>query len=122
LNQDPDHTLQTLTVLTALTHRSALRTALSNRDELTLQPLFRFLIKSISDTRVTRLITDVALLVLDLYADQLGKSEVVDMLVEQLHQRVRVMAEASQLSWSVLGMCELLVAEGAGVGDGAVAV
>jgi U3 small nucleolar RNA-associated protein 15 len=106
--QDGDARQQTLTVITALVHRSALRTALSNRDSLTLQPILRWSIKNISDYRITRLVTDVALQVLDLYADQLGRSPEVDMLVEQLMQRVKVVVEASQVAWSVLGMTEML--------------
>jgi U3 small nucleolar RNA-associated protein 15 len=73
-----------------------------------LQPVLRWLIKNIPDTRITRLVTDVALQVLDLYADQLGRSPEVDMLVEQLMQRVKVVVEASQVAWSVLGMVEML--------------
>ena len=45
-------------------HRSALRAALSNRDSVTLQPILRWCIKNISDYRITRLTTDVALVVL----------------------------------------------------------
>lgn len=97
-------------MFTALIHRSALRTALGNRDEVTLQPVLRWLIKNIPDYRITRLVTDVALQVLDLYADQLGRSPEVDMLVEHLMQRVKVMVEASQVAWSVLGMVDMLTA------------
>ncbi|KAF2114383.1 U3 small nucleolar RNA-associated protein-like protein 15 [Lophiotrema nucula] len=113
-SKDGNAKSQTLTVLTALWHRSALRTALSNRDSVTLPPVLRWLIKTIPDYRTTRLTTDVALIVLDLYADQLGKSPEVDMLVEHLSQRVKVCVEASQTAISVLGMCDLLVAGGMG--------
>jgi U3 small nucleolar RNA-associated protein 15 len=99
---------QSLTLLTALRHRSALRTALTNRDSITLQPILRWLVKNISDYRVTRLTTDVALVVLDLYADQLGRSEEVDDLILALMQRVKVTVEASQDAWKVRGMLDLL--------------
>jgi len=108
--QDPNARAQSLTLLTALTHRSALRTALKNRDEATLQPILRWLIKNISDYRVTRLTTDVALVVLDLYADQLGRSDEVDALVDALTQKVKVTVEASQIAWSVKGMVDMLQA------------
>jgi U3 small nucleolar RNA-associated protein 15 len=88
-----------------------------NRDELTLQPILRWLIKNIADYRVTQLTTDVALVVLDLYADQLGRSEEIDQLVEALMQRVKVMVEASQMAWSIKGMVDML---GANVGVGGV--
>ncbi|KAF2260942.1 WD40 repeat-like protein [Lojkania enalia] len=104
---------QTLTVLTALRHRSALRSALSNRDSVTLPPVLRWLIKSIVEPRTVRLTVDVALIVLDLYADQLGKSPEVDMLIDVLKKKVSLCVEASQTAWSVMGMVELLV-RGAG--------
>ncbi|KAH7136142.1 U3 small nucleolar RNA-associated protein-like protein 15 [Dendryphion nanum] len=102
----------TITLLTTLTHRSALRPALANRDASTLQPILRWLSRNIADYRITRLVTDVALLVLDLYAEQLGRSAEVDGLVELLGRRVRDAVEASQVAWSVGGMCDMLVEGG----------
>ncbi|CAI6333062.1 unnamed protein product [Periconia digitata] len=101
---------QQITLLTTLIHRSALPTALSHRDELTLQPILRWLIKHIGDYRITRLTTDVALVVLDLYADQLGRSEEVDTLFDALVRRVQEVVDASQIAWSVGGMVEMLTA------------
>ncbi|KNG48513.1 WD40 repeat-like protein [Stemphylium lycopersici] len=109
---------QAITLLTALRHRSALRTALSNRDSLTLQPILRWCIKNISDYRITRLTTDVALVVLDLYADQLGRSEEVDDLILALMQRVKVTVEASQDAWKVRGMLDMLVSSVGGIEAG----
>ena len=107
--KDANARSQSLTLLTALRHRSALRTALSNRDSVTLQPILRWCIKNVSDYRITRLTTDVALVVLDLYADQLGRSEEVDDLIMALMQRVKVTVEASQDAWKVRGMLDMLV-------------
>lgn len=101
---------QQLTVFTALRHRSAMRTALINRDEVTLQPILRWIIKNISDTRITRLTTDVALVVLDLYADQMGRSEEIDNLVKALFEKVKDTVEACQMAWSAQGMVDMLMA------------
>ncbi|KAF2196734.1 U3 small nucleolar RNA-associated protein-like protein 15 [Delitschia confertaspora ATCC 74209] len=109
-SKDGNHREQQITILTALRHRSALRAALSHRDEVTLQPILRWLIKNVSDYRVTRLVTDVALVVLDLYGHQLGKSPDVDMLFEHLRGRVNVNMEASHVAWSVMGMVDMLFA------------
>ena len=84
-----------------------------NRDEVTLKPILRWLISNISDYRITRLTTDVALVVLDLYAEQLGRSEEIDNLVQALMQRVKVMVDASQIAWSVKGMVDMLAASAA---------
>jgi U3 small nucleolar RNA-associated protein 15 len=93
---------------------------LMNRDEVTLQPILRWIIKNISDYRITQLTTDVALVVLDLYADQLGRSEEIDTLVQALAYRVKVAVDASQSAWSVQGMVDMLSAS-AGVEEGAAA-
>lgn len=71
--QGPD-TTQVLTLLTALQHRSALRTALSNRSETSLRPLLQWLIRCILDSRYVWLICRVSMLVLELYAEYLGQS------------------------------------------------
>ncbi|KAF9741834.1 hypothetical protein PMIN06_005116 [Paraphaeosphaeria minitans] len=104
----PNAKEHSVTVFTALRHRSALNAALINRDELTLQPVLRWLIKYIPDYRITRLTTDVALVVLDLYADQLGRSEEIDTLFDQLNQKVKDLVEASQAAWGVKGMLDML--------------
>jgi len=104
--QDHSKYDQARTLFASLIHRSALRTALQNRDELSISPVLHWCIKSISDYRVTQLTTDVALQVLDLYSDQLGRSEEVDKLVEALTQKVNVLVEASESAWKVLGMVE----------------
>jgi U3 small nucleolar RNA-associated protein 15 len=81
-----------------------------NRDEITLQPILRWTIKNIADYRITQLTTDVALVVLDLYADQMGRSEEIDNLVQALMTKVKVAVDASQSAWSVQGMVDMLTA------------
>ncbi|KAF2686064.1 WD40 repeat-like protein [Lentithecium fluviatile CBS 122367] len=97
-----------ITLLTALRHRSTLPSALANRDEVTLQPILRWLIKHVSDYRITRLTTDIALVVLDMYADQLGRSEEIDMLFERLVMMVRDVVDTSQTAVSVAGVVDCL--------------
>ena len=99
-----------LTLLTALRHRSALRAALENRNEQTLQPILKWLNRNLEDPRVVRLTTDVAFLLLDIYGEQMGQSEEIDRLVERLHQTVRRATEWSQQAWSTKGMLDMLMA------------
>ncbi len=93
-------------------HRSALRTALSGRNEETLRPIIRFLINSVNDPRLARLVEDTATLVLDLYGEHMGQSPDVDGLVTTLHEGVRKNAEVAQMAWASTGMLDLLMAEG----------
>lgn len=106
-SQDPQ---DKLTLITAMRHRSALRTALKGRDEQTLQPILRWLCKAINDPRNIRCTTDVALLILDLYGEHWGKSDEIDRLVEQLEYKVRQNSEWSQMAHNTLGMIEMLQA------------
>ncbi|KAF2675157.1 WD40 repeat-like protein [Microthyrium microscopicum] len=102
-----------LTVLQALTHRSAIRTSLQGRNTVTLTPLMRFLLKNLDQPMHVQLLTDVAGQVLDIYGEHLGKNEEFDQMVESLHNVVRRGCEVAQMCYSSVGMMELLQA-GAG--------
>jgi len=100
-----------LTLLTALVHRSALRTALKGRNAQMLMPLLKWLNKAIQDPRHVRLTTDTAMLVLDLYGENMGQSPEIDHTIARLHEQVRQSVEIAQTSWSTLGMLETLKQE-----------
>jgi len=112
-------TNNTLTLLTALHHRSSLSTALSHRDELTLQPILDWTHKHITHPTFTPLCVDVAMHILHLYARHLGRSESLESQVRRLHRRVRVEVERAQQACLVLGMLSLCVPEVGGEGGGA---
>ena len=101
-----------LTLLTALRHRSALRPALAGRDEATLAPLLAWLTKNINDPRYARLLADVALNALDLYATQLGSDDrsdgSIDGLVAALHRRVRHAVEMAKTAQATGGMLDFV--------------
>ncbi|KAI9813235.1 MAG: hypothetical protein M1827_004177 [Pycnora praestabilis] len=101
-----------LTLLTALRHRSALRTALQGRDEVTVQPIFRWLCKFISDPRYLGTCVDVGLLVVDLYSAQTGQSPEVDGLIKRFHGCVKREVERAQQASQTRGMLGLLMLGG----------
>ncbi|KAK2797442.1 hypothetical protein FQN51_008475 [Onygenales sp. PD_10] len=101
--------MSTLTLLTALRHRAALRAALAGRDEVSLQPVLKWVYASITDPRVVELCVEVAMNVLDIYSGHLGQSVVVDRLVERLHGRVREEVDRAQQAWVTRGMLEMLM-------------
>lgn len=68
--------------------RDALRTALSGRDDVSLEPVLSFLARHVTDPRFGEAAADVAAVVLDLYAANLGHSPLVDELVSKLATRV----------------------------------
>ena len=104
----------TVTLLTALRHRSAMRTALSGRDEVTLQPVFKWVCTHITNPRYVSLCTDLGMFMLELYAEHMGESREVDRLRARLHSVVRREVERSQQAWQTEGMLGLVMGGGEG--------
>ena len=98
-----------VTTLVALRHRSALRTALSGRDEVTLQPILKWVRKYIIDPRYVSLCVEVGSLILDLYATYMGESNEIDKCVAELHWQVRKEVDRAQQAWQTQGMLGLLM-------------
>ncbi|ERS99415.1 U3 small nucleolar RNA-associated protein 15 [Sporothrix schenckii 1099-18] len=101
--------LNTLTLLTALRHRSALRDALENRDEVTVQPILQWVCRHIVDPRFTPMCTDVGMHLLDLYAEYVAASAELDAGFQLLWKRVRREVEQAQLACQTSGMVESLM-------------
>lgn len=99
-----------LTVLTALRHRSAMRAALQGRDENTVQPIFKWVNKHITDPRYVGICVDSALLLLDIYSEHVGGSSELEGSIRLLHRRVRAEVERSQQAYQTSGMLEMLMA------------
>ncbi|KAI9786104.1 MAG: hypothetical protein M1835_003156 [Candelina submexicana] len=101
-----------LTLLTALRHRSAMRTALQGRDEITVQPILKWIYKHIPNPRYLKMCVEVGLLIIDLYSSQMGQSPEVDSLFKQLHGQVRKGVERAQQACQTDGMLGMLMAGG----------
>ncbi|RYP19498.1 hypothetical protein DL765_003338 [Monosporascus sp. GIB2] len=100
-----DHTpLAVLTLLVALRHRSALREALEGRDENTVQPVLKWVQTHIVDPRYVGVCVDVAMHLLDLYAEFVGGSAELEAGFKTLHRRVRQEVERAQVATQTGGM------------------
>lgn len=102
------HLTSTMTLLTALRHRSAMRTALSNRDDVSLQPILMWVCKFVTDPRYVPMCVDVGMLIMDLYSSQMGQSPEIDGLMKRLHQRARQEVERAHQAWRTNGMLGML--------------
>lgn len=98
-----------LTLLTALRHRSAMRAAFQGRDEISVQPIFKWVIKHITDPRYINICVDAALLLLDIYSEHVGGSPELESMIRLLHRRVRTEVERSQQACQVKGMMQMLM-------------
>ena len=101
-----------VTLLTALRHRSAMRTALSGRDDVSLQPIFKWVCVHITNPRYVNLCVDVSMLILDMYSSHMGESPQIDRLMARLHRYVRMEVERSQQAWQTEGMLGMLLSPG----------
>lgn len=96
-------------MLIELRHRSALRVALQDRDEASIQPIFKWIIKHVTDPRYVDICVDSALLLLDLYSEHAGDSKDLETMVKKLHTQVKREVERSQYAWQVKGMLDMLM-------------
>jgi len=98
-----------VTVLEELSRRNGLVTALSGRDEASLEPLLSFAAKFISNPRFCHLIIKVSHTILDLYASVLGHSDAIDELFNKLQKHVRCEVAFQHSIMAVLGMLDAVV-------------
>ncbi|KIW03993.1 uncharacterized protein PV09_04823 [Verruconis gallopava] len=101
------------TMLSHMIHRSSLRRALSDRSAEQLLPILSWLNKTIGDPKYIRIKADIAMLILDIYGSQMGKSEAVDAAIEKLLMKTKEACEMSQMCWTALGMLDLIQTDAA---------
>lgn len=104
-----------LTLVTALRHRSALRTALADRSEERLIPTLNIIHRYIADPRHLDLLYEVMLLLLDLYSHRMadwqsddGDAKEVTELFHRIRIRVKQATEFAQNAHAISGMIDML--------------
>jgi U3 small nucleolar RNA-associated protein 15 len=88
-----------------------MRSALQGRDEVTLQPILKWITKFVADPRYVSMAVEVAVLLIDLYSAQVGQSTEIDDLIGRLHNRVRREVERAQQACQTSGMLHMLMSE-----------
>ncbi|GAB0133272.1 hypothetical protein EsDP_00001684 [Epichloe bromicola] len=101
--------INVLTLLLALRHRSAMRDALEHRDEVSVEPVLKWVCAHICDPRYVSVCVEVAMHLLDLYAEYVGGSAELREGFRTLHRRVKSEAENAQVACQTRGMLESLV-------------
>ncbi|KAI9251965.1 WD40-repeat-containing domain protein [Sporodiniella umbellata] len=76
-------------VLQELIHRDGLKQAITGRDDVSLEPMMRFLIKNIHHPRYTNLLVDVSEALIDCYTRVFGQSPLIDDLLSRLTAKVK---------------------------------
>jgi U3 small nucleolar RNA-associated protein 15 len=98
-----------MTVLDELCRRSGLMTAISKRNDGSLEPLLTFLARYIIHPRYSKLLINVTQAVLDVYGSLLGYSEAVDELFIKLKTQVSTELKFQKQLFSCLGMLNGLI-------------
>ncbi|KAJ1679284.1 snoRNA-binding rRNA-processing protein [Spiromyces aspiralis] len=102
--------LTVVSLLQELMHRDGLRQALAGRDELSLDPVVRFLIKYIAYPRYSSLLIDVANTLLDIYGPVLGQSAAMSELLGRLRHRIKVELRLQGELQKLMGSMDMLIA------------
>lgn len=92
-----------------LIHRDSLKIALSNRDDISLEPVAKFLMKYISNPRYTSLLVHVATVVLDMYAPVIGQSVIIDEQFAKIKEKVEREIALQQKLMQVVGLMDTLL-------------
>lgn len=99
----------TVTVLEELKKRGKVQIALRNRDEDSLEPILKWAIKAVQDTRSLTTAADYVGCIVDMYADLIDKSPILEDLVNTLIKRVRVEIDRAKEANRIEGMLEMLL-------------
>lgn len=96
-----------------LIRRRGLQAALSGRDDLTLEPVLKFLLKNITNPRHASILCDVTNMVIDIYGSVSGQSPVIGNLMGRLERKVRQEVNFHSDLLAVQGQLEMVLASAA---------
>lgn len=99
-----------VSVMQEIVHRGGIRTAISGRDEIALEPLLQFLVNYINNPRYSSLLLDICSIVLDVYASALGQSIRIDELIIKLQRKIKQEIEFQKKMFEVLGTLDIVLA------------
>ena len=102
--------LTVVSLLQELVHRDGLRQALAGRDELSLDPIVRFLIKYITYPRYSSLLIDVTNDLLDIYGTVLGQSTAIGELLGRLRRKLAIEIKLQSDLQQLMGSMDMLMA------------
>lgn len=101
---------QTLMVLDELRKRGKVRVSLANRDDESLEPLVKWAVRHMHDSRCVDTIADWIVAVVDLYSPLIERSPILGNLMNQLRKNVNVQVGHAEDAQRIEGMLKLLMA------------
>ncbi|KZT41148.1 WD40 repeat-like protein [Sistotremastrum suecicum HHB10207 ss-3] len=100
-------------VISELAHLDALRIAVAGRDDVTLEPLLRLVLKHVTDPRFGQLCCAVAGVIIETYSSLLGQSPVMDSLFLRLRRKVSEELRFQRELTRVKGALDMILASSA---------
>ncbi|KAI8992653.1 WD40-repeat-containing domain protein [Pilobolus umbonatus] len=101
-------------LLQELIHRDGLKQAITGRDDVSLEPLMRFLIRNIHQPRYTNLLVDVSEEVIDCYTRVFGQSPLIDDLLARLTTKVNAEIKLQKDLIKTIAALDMLFTKSAG--------
>lgn len=99
----------TVTILEELKRRGKVAVSLSGRDEDSLEPILKWAVKAVQDTRSIPIVADWIGCLVDLYGNLIDKSPILESLMVDLERRISQEVEKARDSKKIEGMLELLL-------------
>jgi len=96
-------------LLEELVHRKAVHIALGNRTHQELVPTLKYLEKYILNPRFNSHLFIIFDQILDIYAEVLGQSPIVDELLLKIHNKIRVEVSSQKQMFQLLGALEMMM-------------
>ncbi|KAJ3424435.1 u3 small nucleolar RNA-associated protein 15 [Anaeramoeba flamelloides] len=103
-----DNVELTIGLLEELHSRNSLRRALAGRNDKELKPILEFLITNITNSGYSKLLIQVASILIGIYSKVLGQSPMIDDLFITLNQKMKVELETQKELAKILGGLDLL--------------
>jgi len=95
-------------MLEELINREGLRIALAGRDDVSLEPIVKFIMKNIINPNYTELLVDVTNVILDMYIHVIGQSVIVDELFSKIQTKVRSELKFERKIYQTMGALDMI--------------
>ena len=97
-------------VLEELGKRQGLTIALSNRDEESLEPILSFIVRYITRPRFAALLIGVTNILINIYREVAGQSEMIDELFAKLQNQISEEIRTQKVLFRVVGQLDAILA------------
>ena len=96
-------------VMQELIRRRVLKTALAGRNDKQLKKIIQFLITYLSDARFNRILVDVSIALVEVYSNQINRSDIIQSLFRTLNNCIQSEIRSLQMMSEIYGQLQIVV-------------